>query len=177
MSRRQRVRFQAFAGLALALGPSGAARAEEVALLRPAAGVFEFNLSSAAAGELSLQYRLGHNTGPIHPLVGVYATTDSAMLIYAGFGLDIPLGGPFILRPSLAPGFYHRGEGKDLGSIIEFRTAFEIAWRTRSGLRLGVELDHVSNAGSAPSNRGAESLTVTVSIPVGGRSRVDGGAP
>jgi hypothetical protein len=176
MARRERVWRQALAGLVLAVGPS-CARAEEVALLRPAAGVFEFNLNSAAAGELGLQYRLGRNTGPIHPLIGVFGTTDAAFLVYAGFGIDIPLGGPVVLRPSLAPGFYHRGEGKDLGSIIEYRSALEVAWRTRRGLRVGVELDHVSNAGSAPSNRGAESLTLTISIPVGGRQRVAGGAP
>jgi hypothetical protein len=176
MSRGERVWRGALVGLVLALGPS-CVRAEEVALLRPAAGVFEFNLNSAAAGELGLQYRLGQNTGPIHPLIGVFGTTDAAFLFYAGFGVDIPVGGPLYLRPSLAPAFYHRGEGKDLGSIIEFRSALELAWRTRRGLRLGIELDHVSNAGSAPSNRGAESLTVAISIPVGGRSHVGGGVP
>jgi len=162
-----RPRSRPLLALTLLVGLAARARAEEISQIRPAVGVFEFNLASAAAGELGVQYRHGRNTGPMHPLVGVMATTDGAFLVYAGFGADIALGRRFVFRPSLAPGFYHRGQAKDLGSGMEFRTAVEIAWRTTSGLRLGVEMDHVSNNGYAETNRGAESLMVTVSIPVG----------
>jgi hypothetical protein len=145
------------------------AGAEEMAHLRPAAGIFEFNLHTASAPELGLQYRIGRNTGPLHPLLGAMATTDGAFFVYAGFGIDIRLGGRFVLRPSLAPGLYHQGQAKDLGSTLQFRTGVEVAWRLSSGFRLGVEMDHISNGGYADTNRGAESLMVTVAVPLGRR--------
>jgi len=153
----------------LGLGGSGAAGAEEMAHLRPAAGVFEFNLHTASAAELGLQYRIGRNTGPIHPLLGAMATVDGAFFVYGGFGIDIPIGRRFVFRPSLAPGIYHQGQAKDLGTAMQFRTGVEVAWRLAGGWRVGVELDHISNSGYADTNRGAESLMVTVAVPVGRR--------
>jgi len=152
----------------LTLAPTRSA-GEEIQQLRVAAGVFEFNLGSARAGELSLQYRGGKNTGPLHPLAGVMVTTDSAVHVYAGFGFDAPLGGRLVLRPTFAPGFYHRGHGKDLGAAFEYRSGVELAVRLQKGRRLGLELDHVSNAGYGRSNRGEETLTVTFALPLGHR--------
>jgi lipid A 3-O-deacylase len=153
---------------ALALRPSRAL-GEEISQLRVAAGVFELNLASARAGELSLQYRGGLNTGPLHPLAGVMVTTDSAVHVFAGFGFDAPLGGRLLLRPTFAPGFYHRGHGKDLGAAFEYRSGVELAVRLPKRRRVGLELDHVSNAGYGRSNRGEETLTVTFAIPLSHR--------
>jgi lipid A 3-O-deacylase len=145
----------------------GRVSGEEISQLRLAAGVFEVNPASARAGELSLQYRGGLNTGPLHPLAGVMVTTDAAAHVFAGFGIDVPLTGRWVLRPSFAPGFYHRGHGKDLGAVFEYRSGVELAVRLAGGRRLGFELDHVSNAGYGRSNRGEESVTVTFAIPLG----------
>jgi hypothetical protein len=145
------------------------ASGEEISLFRVGAGVFEFNLPKALAAELAVQYRVGHNTGALHPLAGVKVTADGAVFAYAGFGGDIPLRGRFVFRPSFAPGFYHQGNGKDLSAYLNFRTAVEIALRFDSGRRLGLEMDHVSNAGAAPTNLGEESLVITFALPVGKR--------
>lgn len=152
----------------LALLPACAA-GDEVSQIRVAGGVFEWNLPRAAAVELAVQYRGGLNTGPLHPIVGGKVTTDAAAFVFAGFGLDVNLGRRFVLRPSFAPGFYRQGRGKDLGAVLDFRTAIEIALRLGGGCRLGLEVDHVSNAGSAPTNRGEESLVLTFAFPLGKR--------
>jgi hypothetical protein len=101
-------------------------------------------------------------------------TTDGAVHVYAGFGADVPLRGRFkrvVFRPSLCPGFYHRGGGKDLGSAFEFRSGVEVALRLEGGRRIGLELDHVSNSGYGQSNRGEESLTLTLAFPFGKRGK------
>jgi len=152
----------------LASFPARAA-AEEVSLFRLGMGVFEFNRPTAAAAELAVQYRGAKNTGPLHPIVGAKVTSDAAIFAFAGFGGDVPLGRRFVFRPSFAPGFYRQGKGKDLGAYLNFRTALELALRLGSGRRLSVEMDHVSNAGAAPTNLGAKSLVLSFAIPLGKR--------
>lgn len=152
----------------LASFPAGVA-GEEISLFRVGAGVFEFNLPKAMAAEIAVQYRMGYNTGALHPITGVKVTADAAAFAYVGFGADIPLWGRVVFRPSFAPGIYHQGNGKDLSAYLNFRTAFEIALCLGGGRRLGIEMDHVSNAGAAPTNLGEESLLVTFAVPLGKR--------
>lgn len=140
---------------------------EEISLFRVGMGVFEFNLPKASAAELAFQYRGGQNTGPLHPILGAKVTTDAAYFVFAGFGGDIPLGRRFVFRPSFAPGIYGQGKGKDLGAYLNFRTAVEIAFRLGRGRRLSLEMDHVSNGGAAPTNRGEESLVLSFAVPLG----------
>lgn len=149
--------------------PPVSAVGDEVSQLRLAGGVFEWNLPRALAAELAVQYRGGVNTGALHPIVGGKVTRDAGAFVFAGFGLDLNLGRRFVLRPSFAPGFYRQGSGKDLGATFNFRTAIEIALRLGGGRRLGLEMDHVSNAGAALPNRGEESLVVTFAFPLGRR--------
>ena len=161
-------RLGAALAVTLALLPA-CATADEISALRLAVGVFEWNLHPAAAGELAVQYRGGLNTGPLHPIVGGKVTTDAAAFVFAGFGVDVKLGRRFVLRPSFAPGFYRQGRGKDLGAVPNYRTAIEVALRLDGGRRLGLEVDHISNAGSAPTNPGEESIVLTFSFPLGKR--------
>ena len=168
MTARGRCATAALAAAVVGSMPAPA-RGEEISRFRVGAGVFEFNLPTAAAAELAIQYRVGRNTGPFHPLAGALVTTDGGVFAYAGFGSDIPLGRFAVLRPSFGPGFYRRGTGKELGAYLNFRTAVEIAFRLGAGRRLALEMDHVSNAGAAPTNRGAESLLITFAVPWGRR--------
>jgi hypothetical protein len=166
LTARGRSWVAALAAAVLVWSPE-AARGEEISRVRFGAGVFEFNLHTAAAAELSIQYRGGRNTGPFHPLAGAFVTADGGVFAYAGFGSDISLGRLGVLRPSFGPGIYRRGNGKDLGAYLNFRTAVEIVIRLGGGRRLGLEMDHVSNAGAAPTNLGAESLLLTFALPLG----------
>jgi hypothetical protein len=102
-------------------------------------------------------------------MVGGMVTTKGALYLYAGFGLDAPLGSRLLLRLGLAPGYYHAGGGEDLGSTLEFRSSAELAWRFGDGWRIGVEIDHVSNAGFGDGNPGGNSLLLTLTAPLGSR--------
>ena len=131
------------------------------------AGVFDFTDDTYRAGEVGAQYRGRGRWWVLHPMAGGMVTTDGAWHLYAGFGIDIPLGRRFLIRLAFAPGYYEQGGGKPLGAALEFRSSFEIAWRFREGWRIGVEGYHLSNADLAAHNPGNGSLLIALTIPVG----------
>ena len=147
---------------ALALFPR-AARAGD-SELRVGAGGFDAIKPHNRAIEFGLQYRAGFWSGPLHPIVGAMATTDGALHFHAGVSLDLALGEHFRVRPSFAPGLYHRGQGTDLGSAVEFRSGLELGYQIDPSHRLGVELYHLSNAGIGSKNPGEESIQLTLAF-------------
>lgn len=89
-----------------------------------------------------------------------------ALYGHAGFYSDFDLGSRFILSPSISVGAYHDGDGKDLGGVIEFRSAIELAHRFYNKSRLGLQFGHLSNAHIYDSNPGEEFLIVNYLIPI-----------
>lgn len=164
----QRLLFACVAGLTLMLS-FGAARAQDPSFLTFGAGAFDFLDSEHRAAQFELQYRSGLKLWVFQPMVGVNATTDSSGYVYAGLSVDIFFGNRFVLRPSFAPGLYYEGDGKDLGSVIEFRSALEAAYRFDDRSRLGLEISHRSNARIDDTNPGEESLMVFYHLPLTGR--------
>jgi hypothetical protein len=152
--------------LALVGAPAQAADPGEVAFTF---GHFDTLQADDRALELGSQWR-----GPgwlwkrrLAPMAGAMATSDGAFLAYAGLSLDVPLGSRgFLLRASVAPGAYARGDGKNLHSVFQIRSGLETGWRFRGGLRLGVELEHVSNGSTTAYNPGETSVLLAVTVPL-----------
>lgn len=163
-------RLVAAAGLALGLawGAAAPVRADEPSFLTFGGGAFDIGVDDTAA-QFELQYRPGLKLWIFNPMVGVNATTDGALYGYAGISLDLFFGNRIVLRPSFAPGLFYEGNGKDLGHVLEFRSAAEIAWRFDDRSRLGVEISHRSNAGLGDRNPGEESLMLFYHLPLTGR--------
>ena len=82
-----------------------------------------------------------------------------------GILLDVVLGDHFYLSPSAGVGYYHEGGGRDLGSVLEFRTQFEAGYRFENRSRLGLAFSHISNASIGSSNPGTEILTLYYHMP------------
>ena len=134
-------------------------------ILRLEAGRFDAIRAKAPATQFGLQYRPGLSFAGLEFMVGAMATTDKSLHGYAGLGIEIPIG-PFVfVRPSFAPGLWHRGDGKDLGHAVEFRSALELGVRLGS-IRVGGEIYHLSNASLGTRNPGEESVVVTVAFPL-----------
>jgi hypothetical protein len=133
------------------------------------AGLFDFTDDTYRAGELGAQYRGTGRWWLLHPMAGGMITTDGAFNLYAGFGIDIPLGRRLLVRLGFAPGYYGQGGGKPLGTALEFRSSFEIAWRFGDGWRVGLEGYHLSNADLVAHNPGNGSLLLALTIPLGAR--------
>jgi lipid A 3-O-deacylase len=165
---RPRPSFLLAVGLAASplLAPP-AVRGEEAPrpFLAFSAGQYNIADQKNAAAEAGLQWRGAGRLFVLQPIVGVALTHQGALDVYAGFAFDVGAG-PLVLRPSFAPSAYRRGGGKDLGKVLEFRSGIEIGWRFDQGVRLGIELYHLSNASLGERNPGENSLLVTLAIPL-----------
>jgi lipid A 3-O-deacylase len=151
---------------AVAAGP---ARAQDPSFLTGGIGAFDAFDDDHRAAQFEVQYRSDLKLWVFQPMVGANVSTDGSLYGYAGISLDIFLGNRLVLRPSFAPGLYYEGNGKDLGHVIEFRSAAELAWRFDDRSRLGLEVSHRSNADIGDKNPGEESLMLFYHFPLNGR--------
>ena len=135
------------------------------AVLTFGAGYYDFNDNEEAA-EFRLEWRGKPLWWKLKPLAGVMATSDSAFYGYGGIVFDFYLGDHVFISPSFAPGLYSGGDGKDLGSVIEFRSGIEVGWRFDNGSRLSAMVYHISNAHITSKNPGTEILSIGYSLPL-----------
>ena len=155
----------AFAAL-LALTVSGRAQAgDDPPFVAFHVGGYDVN-DNETAGLLNLEYRSDYDKWYVKPFVGVMATTDAAFYGYGGFMLDVYFGRRWVFTPNVAVGLYSDGNGKELGSVVEFRSGVELAYRFDSRTRLGLAFHHISNAHLDDVNPGTETLTLVFSLPL-----------
>jgi lipid A 3-O-deacylase len=120
------------------------------------------------AAEARAEYRFGDRFWIIAPFVGVSGTSDGAFYGYGGFGFDVNFGPNWVLTPTAAAGYFERGQGTKLGSWWEFRTGAEFAYRFPDKSRLGIAVNHTSNAGLTKRNPGEQSVVLVYSVPMPG---------
>lgn len=164
---------RALAGAVIALGAmaGGASaqvtvRSDDPAFLSLGVGVFDFYHDAPAAAEFRGEYRAETKLlGFLKPIGGAIVTSDGAAYGYGGFMTDLYFGNRWVLSPTAAVGLFERGNGKALGSWVEFKTGFEFAYRFDDRSRLGVYFHHISNAGLTTRNPGEESIGLMYSIP------------
>ena len=94
--------------------------------------------------------------GNISPITGGFITENSAAYFYTGIEWNIEMG-LFDFTPSFAPGLYHKGDGKDLGHVLEFKTEVQLSYGLSENTSFGVSYNHVSNASIGDKNPGANS--------------------
>ena len=97
---------------------------------------------------------------------GVEVTTDGSVFGFAGILTDYYFGRRIVVTPSVAPGYYHQGNGKDLGHEFEIKSGIELAYRFDDRSRVGVYFHHISNAGLEDTKPGVEALGISYSIPM-----------
>lgn len=152
--------------LSFALVPR-ASCAEDPNYIAVGAGVYDV-LHDFKAAQGRLEFRFADRFLFIKPMVGVLFTSKGSVMGYGGIRIDLYLGPHIVITPNGAVGGFYRGNGKNLGSTIEFKTGGEFAWRFDDHSRLGLAFDHISNAGIGKRNPGTESLIVFWSFPIGG---------
>jgi hypothetical protein len=157
----------AVVAIAALLGACGGARADDTPLLGLGVGGYDIiGNNGKAATQFRGEYRFGTGIFFIKPLIGAFITTDRTVYAYGGLRADIPIGNHVIIMPVAAVGYWDRGDGKDLGSHLEFKTGAELAWRFDDSSRLGIAFDHISNAGITQRNPGEENLLLVYSLPL-----------
>jgi lipid A 3-O-deacylase len=157
--------------MALAISTSATAIEKECAdHLMLAGGVFNIVKKPHRTLQIQFEYRWDVNFYHVRPLVSTMFTPTGAFYLCTGAGLDIYLGKRVVVTPSFAPGLYLRGdEGKNLHYPLEFRSAIEMAYESKSKMRFGAQFYHISNASLGQKNPGSESLIFFLALPLKGR--------
>ncbi len=149
---------------------AGPARADDPPFIQSSVGIFDIDHHQKATA-FNFEYRFADKLLWIFkPIAGGFVTTKRGLYGYGGLRIDIFLGDRLVFTPSTAFGLYDRGNGKDLGDVIEFRSGVELDYRFDNRARLGVGFHHLSNAGIGRINPGTEILGAFFSFPLGGES-------
>ena len=124
-------------------------------------GMFDFSDDKQAAGILGLQHQSDDLfrksfLGKISPITGGFLTENSAFYLYTGAQAEYEVG--FLkITPSFAPGYYNSGDGKDLGSALEFKSEIQMSLNLSDTTEFGMSYNHISNASLGDKNPGANS--------------------
>ena len=94
--------------------------------------------------------------GTLSPITGFMLTENNAAYVYTGIQAQYNLGKLNII-PSFTPGIYGKGDGKDLGHTIEFKSEIQLSFDIFSESELGFSYNHISNASLGEKNPGANS--------------------
>jgi len=94
--------------------------------------------------------------GTLSPITGFMLTENNAAYAYTGIQAEYSLGKINII-PSFTPGIYGKGDGKDLGHALEFKSEIQISFDLFSNSELGFSYNHISNASLGEKNPGANS--------------------
>jgi len=124
-------------------------------------GMFDFSDDKQAAGVLGIQHQnddLFRKSflGKLSPITGGFLTENSALYFYTGAQAEYDLG-LFTITPSFAPGYYNSGDGKDLGSVLEFKSEIQMSLNLSDSTEFGMSYNHISNASLGDKNPGANS--------------------
>ncbi len=127
-------------------------------------GMFDFSDDTQAAGVFGLQHQnddLFRNSflGKLSPITGGFLTENNAFYLYTGAQAEYDLG-LFTITPSFAPGYYNSGDGKDLGSALEFKSEIQMSLNLSNSTEFGMSYNHISNASLGDKNPGANSYMI-----------------
>ena len=82
--------------------------------------------------------------GKLAPVSGAVVTGKDSLYFYTGVEGQYDLG-PMNISPSFTPGYYEKGSGKDLGSVLEFKSEIKVGFDILKDSKLGYSYSHISN--------------------------------
>ena len=100
--------------------------------------------------------------GKIAPVSGAFVTGKNSLYFYTGIEGQYSLG-PMNISPSFTPGYYDKGNGKDLGSELEFKSEVKIGFDIFKNSNLGFSYSHISNNDWGSTNPGTDNQQLTFS--------------
>ena len=100
--------------------------------------------------------------GKFKPVTGAFMTGDSSIYIYTGIEGQYKIG-PLKILPSFAPGYYEKGDGKDLGSVLEFKSELKLGLDLFENSKLSYSYSHISNNDWGEKNPGTDNEYITFS--------------
>ena len=100
--------------------------------------------------------------GKFKPVTGAFITGDSSVYLYSGIEGQYGIG-PLKILPSFTPGYYEKGDGKDLGSVLEFKSEIKVGLEIFENSKLSYSYSHISNNDWGDTNPGTDNQQITFS--------------
>ena len=100
--------------------------------------------------------------GKLAPVSGAFVTGKNSLYFYTGIEGQYSLG-PINISPSFTPGYYDKGNGKDLGSALEFKSEVKFGFDIFKDSNLGYSYSHISNNNWGSTNPGTDNQQLTFS--------------
>ena len=100
--------------------------------------------------------------GKFKPVTGAFVTGKSSVYFYSGVEGQYEIC-PIKILPSFTPGYYEKGDGKDLGSILEFKSEIKVGFDLFENSKLSYSYSHISNNDWGDTNPGTDNQHITFS--------------
>tara|TARA_X000001036_G_scaffold434633_1_gene474330 strand:+ start:1746 stop:2249 length:504 start_codon:yes stop_codon:yes gene_type:complete len=100
--------------------------------------------------------------GKFKPVTGAFMTGKSSVYLYTGVEGQYGIG-PLKILPSFTPGYYEKGNGKDLGDVLEFKSEVKVSFDIFENTKLGYSYSHISNNDWGEKNPGTDNQQITFS--------------
>ena len=100
--------------------------------------------------------------GKFKPVSGAFITGNSSVYLYTGIEGQYGLG-PLKILPCFTAGYYEKGDGKDLGSILEFKSEIKFGLDIFENSKLSYSYSHISNNDWGDTNPGTDNQQITFS--------------
>ena len=100
--------------------------------------------------------------GKFKPVTGAFITGNNSIYLYTGIEGQYGLG-PIKILPSFTPGYYEKGNGKDLGSALEFKSEIKFGFDLFENSKLSYSYSHISNNDWGEKNPGTDNQQIPFS--------------
>ena len=100
--------------------------------------------------------------GKFSPISGGFITGKNSVYLYTGVEGEYNIGS-LKIYPSFAPGYYEKGNGKDLGSVLEFKSEIKVGLDIFENSKLSYSYSHISNNDWGDINPGTDNQQITFS--------------
>ncbi|MGK2915326.1 MAG: acyloxyacyl hydrolase [Porticoccaceae bacterium] len=134
------------------------AEGERISVGAGSLGIFDSTIYSAVAvgadgGEIDGLWSIRPTFQVIHQPGNTY---------YAGLGAlkEFPISDRWFLGIGVAAGYYHQGDGEDLGQALEFYSRAILSYQVDMANQIRAEFGHISNAELDGTNPGTEFLSL-----------------
>lgn len=145
----------------------GCLRREAVAPRFTLSGGQVLEREAQSEAEIYLRYAGRQTYGPFGTAVGFSASESGTLWFGIGATYRVQIAQvPIFAELHLMPGYYHAGDGLDLGGPLEFRSGISFGVEDARGWRYAFAYDHRSNAGIFDKNPGVETVQFSVSVPL-----------
>ena len=100
--------------------------------------------------------------GKFSPITGGFISGKDSIYLYTGIEVQYGIG-PLKISPSFSPGYYEPGEGKKLGSALEFKSEIKFDIDIFENSKIGYSYNHISNNDWGDINPGTDNPQISIS--------------